>query len=59
MKTTILTITAALALSGCASISERNAKNAADLRAGRAAAEQAKVIAAQVREAIRDIKPAQ
>lgn len=59
MSPRILSILVALiALTGCQAIADHNAQTRADMQAGQAAAAQGKIIAAQVREAIKGIAPA-
>lgn len=58
MKRTLILCALALALTGCQSIADHNAKTRADMQGGQAAAAQGKIIAAQVREAIKGIVPA-
>lgn len=47
-----------VAFTGCQSIADHNAHTRTDMQAGQAAAAQGKIIAAQVREAIKGIAPA-
>lgn len=59
MKTiiAIIALAVAMGLSGCASIAARNAKTAADVRAGRAAAEEGRRAAQAALEAVKNIQP--
>ena len=61
MKNTamILLGLAALYLSGCQTVADRNAKTKSDLEAGRRAAEQGRAAAIQAMEAVKGIKPRQ
>lgn len=56
----LITITlAAILLSGCATIRDRNATTAADVRAGQLAAEEGRKAAAAAMDAVKDLKPTQ
>ena len=59
MKNTALILLglAALSLSGCQTVADHDAKTRADLEAGRAAAEQGRLIAAQALEAVKGVRP--
>lgn len=57
MKKYIALIAATAAFTGCQTLADHNAKTRADQEAGRAAAAQAKTIAAAALEAVKGIKP--